>query len=354
MGSEEWNVKNIFHIFATLDREVFNRTEFLIIDGRIFGEADTANYIVKIVEDTLQSSGRQSVLWPITSCDLVQVCHPCINNRGMNISVHCCSYITYDLVCTTFWIDLGSGGGSGGGGQGGGGSPGGGWDPPPCGEGEGRYLYVNPCGGGWIPVEDEPPVNPEPIDSILTKAAKFANKFSDSLMTLTLGYDSEYFFLIVNKGIDTQAWHFSGGTDLEVMQNYNVHSGFARIAAWHSHPDNADNSPGSGPSGGDLDQMWQARYFQNFVIFTECSNKRFAMVIENPQKVDNWFRTCGISRFALQDTMQARILRDPNYSTNFQEVSISKLLELIGNSSSSGIALYHSTNALKTTFAKLN
>lgn len=377
---QSWNSRHVFSMFAEFDNQLFGHTDFSMTDGRILGyEFDDTILVSKNSE---LSGGRNQVTtenW-FYSCFEYTYEPPLRGFRGETTSFITESNLVIVTICGMFWDDSAPVGGSGGGGgfnpgdqnpfayPGGGGSGGGGGGGTPGGLADLPNIpvcpvaarvsteVVDPCSLGWVPIPINPPPPPvEPIDSILTRAAKFANKFSDSLMNLTLTPPgSEYFFLIVNKGIDTQSWHHSVGTDFEVIQNYNIHSGFSRIAAWHSHPNNGDGSPGSGPSGGDLDQMWQAKNYQNFAIFTECSNKRFSLVIENPQKIDSWFRNNGISRFALQDSLQARVLRDPNHANNFQEVTVQKLHDLIGNSSFSGIGLYQSTNSDKTIFSKIN
>lgn len=343
-----------------MDKNLFGTTTFKLLDGRLLKEPGGAvsNYqrLAKIIDiDTIPVPAICTTNVEVLHY-LVQDPEHCTCPNGAASGGICadwqtgCEACSNTITVTVYTVNEGGCGGLGVtpvptnpiGGTGGGT-----WNPGPIGGGGSGGI-------GWVPFEDEP-VTTIPIDSILLRTSLFANKFSESLITLrNVRPGSEHYFLIVNNGVDSQAWHHTIGTGYEVNQNYNVWGGFQRLAGWHFHPDNDDGTPGSGPSGGDLDQMWQAKGYKNFVIYTECTNVRYALVVEDPAKINNWFRTCGISRFALNDTMFARILRDPTYSTNFQNVSVQVLLQLIGNSSTSGMGLYKSDNPDRTRFIKLN
>ncbi|HMU46578.1 MAG TPA: hypothetical protein PKC72_09430 [Chitinophagaceae bacterium] len=188
---EGWNARNIFHIFSILDRSVFDRKKFRIIDKRLIStdaqnimdsmgiNPDTAEIITEW-QESQNVSGRSNVLAPFEICTSWFECIvPCPENKtsGRNTTLMplCCLVSAYGEVCTTVYIEIpeGNGGGSGGGGgnpPSGGGGGGGGETPPECeGGGTGNRLtnYVNPCGPGWIPVDDEPPSSIElTIDNI--------------------------------------------------------------------------------------------------------------------------------------------------------------------------------------------
>jgi hypothetical protein len=107
------------------------------------------------------------------------------------------------------WIN--SGGGEGGGG-------GSGWEPPTCPGGSGRYLIINPCGGGWIPVvlEDELPILPPYIINNLTKGCLKA-----ALYKLSSGTTNTFFKDIYNVFDSSTSLHlYLGESDLTAINAY--------------------------------------------------------------------------------------------------------------------------------------
>jgi hypothetical protein len=174
--STKWSAQDVFHIFAVLDKEVFDRTEFEIIDDSLFGAPPSGKIVLVKMKEGSQSQ-RSNLLTPVTMCSLVDVCTgPAWEEWCNGGCTEGCEYYTHtESICTTFWVDDGwvpvsGGSGNGGGGTGGGGSGGGGGGedtPPGCPTGSGRNnLTDDPCGPGWVPVGDEPNANQIIIDSL--------------------------------------------------------------------------------------------------------------------------------------------------------------------------------------------
>jgi Protein of unknown function (DUF3289) len=173
-----WNARNVFHILANLDRNIFGTKKYRILDNRIFNGDTSIQPIVTFIDEAPNTGGRTSLMEPITVCNLIRTCGQCLAFKTSATATDpydpCC-FATYNNVCTTYWIEIGgggtggggggggTGGGGGGGGTGGGGTGGGGgWTgdpcPPPGGGGIYPRIAVNeptdpPCGGtGWVPV----------------------------------------------------------------------------------------------------------------------------------------------------------------------------------------------------------
>lgn len=188
-----WNARDIFHVFAMLDRSVFGRNSFRIKDEYLLTQAEK-DYIINmgltfdstVVIYTLQpsqnSSGRNNLLLPVEVCDDVMVC---IRQQMLGFRIGGSGRSsTYDpcpqgqtpfifTLCTTVMVEIPTGGvggsGSGGGNPPSGGGGGGSTPPDPDCEGSGTgnrsSNYENPCGPGWVPIDDDPPPTEDPCST---------------------------------------------------------------------------------------------------------------------------------------------------------------------------------------------
>lgn len=133
-ASGVWNARDIFHVFSALDKEVFDRNQFRIVDERLLtaqeiSAIDSAGLDFDSVEvhytlsPVQQNQGRNNILLPVTFCQNVTVCvlRPGVNGcseSGRNharVSVvpGCCLSLIFE-ICTTEWVWIpGSGGGGG-------------------------------------------------------------------------------------------------------------------------------------------------------------------------------------------------------------------------------------------------
>jgi hypothetical protein len=160
-----WSARNVFHILTNLDRSIFGRTTYKILDNRIFGGDTALQPVATISGATLTPSGKTSQILPVTECIAVRFCadYRAFRVASTQADDIICNSPTYSQYCTTYWVDNGlpSGtGGTGGGAVGSGGTGGGtGWTGNPCPPGGGgvqpRISVNEPCTGGgtgWVPV----------------------------------------------------------------------------------------------------------------------------------------------------------------------------------------------------------
>jgi hypothetical protein len=158
-----WSARNVFHILTNLDRSIFGRTTYKILDNRIFGGDTALQPVATISGATLTPSGKTSQILPVTECIAVRFCadYRAFRVASTQADDIICNSPTYSQYCTTYWVDNGlpSGtGGTGGGAVGSGGTGGGtGWTGNPCqpsGGGVQPRISINePCTGGgtgWV------------------------------------------------------------------------------------------------------------------------------------------------------------------------------------------------------------
>lgn len=186
-----WNARNVFHVFAMLDRSVFSRNKFRITDENLLTAQETAalssagimfdSTEVVCTYQPLTTSGRNNrnnVLYEVLVCEDYSTCleigtgSQCLRLGGANYGPFgCCLISVTQTICTTVWVDIpgsGNGGGNGSGSGGSGGGSGGGETPPECGSTlPGRTNLTDSCGPGWVPVEESPiTFNPFNYDTI--------------------------------------------------------------------------------------------------------------------------------------------------------------------------------------------
>ncbi len=174
LKTDLWNARDVFHILANLDRTIFGKRDYKILDSRIFNTDTSYEPIVTFRDGAPITGGKTSLSQPLTACDWIEIGVPCPPNSNRT-SVVPCHVSIYE--CSTYWIEVGGGGGTGGGTGGTGGGTGGtggggGWTGDPCPPGEGGLyprISINeptePCGGtGWEPVPiDEYQLTPNDI-----------------------------------------------------------------------------------------------------------------------------------------------------------------------------------------------
>jgi len=79
------------------------------------------------------------------------------------------------------------------------------------------------------------------------------------------------------------------------------------------------------------------------------------LIIEDLFKASKWFKKPGNGPTLLDRRVSALVYSDPAvWGSGYHEMTVQKLLSVIGSAETNGIALYKSTNADKTEFTKLN
>lgn len=372
--------KELSLLLMQLDKNIFGERLYKITDSAAFGGVGPATKYVRI-NSTSATIGQKNEYGRTSDYYVWVTTETCYSgyqliplNEGQVVGCPPgpdCPFYTFEtncefnsylvLIVTGGGTGGGSGGSSGGGGTGGGGSG----NPPNCQPTAVRGANANPnCDPGWQPVPTPPPPPvPEPIDTLLKKLSIFINNYSDSIYNLSLNQRAEYSFTIVdsnNDVFDTMHVH-TNGAGIAVVPNYNVYGGRRLRAVWHSHTGDStsaitDTTVRSGPSGDDVGNLFDLLYKQPPVpVFTECGNVRYALIVTDPSKANNWFRTPGNGPLLLYNKLLQMVYSDPQVFTNqFHELTVQKLHLLIGSSANSGIALYKSSNADKTTYSQLN
>ncbi len=365
------NRRNTATLLMVIDREIFGQQrEYLVTDTTLF-DSRTSSVHITGTSITGTSAQNRSATVEICVTYLVPVngwlsgCEP-----GSS-----CNPYQEVTQCTSTTLDDNLGGGNNinnGTGWTGGGSTAGWTQPPanPCAlfSTGGREPELPPgCteayGPGWMPIGVEAPTPSEPIDSILKKISVLANKYSDSVFNISNNQHAEYSFTIVDRHddvMDTLNLH-TNGSGLAVVPNYNVWGGRRLRGIWHSHPTEvnfplSDTNSRSGPSGDDVGQLFDLKDIQPPIpVLTDCGNVRYALVVENPQKANAWFRLSGNGPLVLYNRHLLMVYNDPRSSTSqFHQVTVELLLQILGSSTACGIGLYKSNNPEKTAYTKLN
>lgn len=226
-----------------------------------------------------QLSGRSAFMVPVEVCNTVVSCFlwgngmQCAGRNSSHGPIVCCLIQLVQQICTAVWVNYGQDGGdggSGGGSQGGSGAPGGGWEPPPCGGGAGRYLVVNPCSPGWIPVVlEDPPSITLPNDSIIALNLKNlylkAENLPDSLLNCAMqdGDERTFTFNLMPPN-DTVAAYPKRGNKLSSQPTLFPNS----FAIWHCHQDDGPNDPYKNQSfdGPDIYKLYKNRTIDGYPI----------------------------------------------------------------------------------------
>ena len=226
-----WSAKDIFNIFATLNRAVFGYTKFKITDGRIFGDSQQNQKEVTINNTSglrNEASGRDNLLSMVTLCNSWTVCiiagpTGSFHQKGESLPAGVCNTYYY---CTTIWIEdgsPGSGGGTGGTGGGTGGGTSGGTGGTGGGTGGGSGGGTGGTGGGtggtggggWVPLGDDNttlPPNDSTIAANLKRLIQKANNKPDSAHDAAQRNGNERTFSFLRTGGDTVAMYIKEGT----------------------------------------------------------------------------------------------------------------------------------------------
>jgi len=237
----------------------------------------------------------------------------------------------------------------------GGGSTGPGWwSDDPCRE-------IDPTGNnggcgnndtlGWVPLDlNEPPS--DPVDTLLKKYSLACNKIADSLMNLSLtNNNSEYVAIIVMKNDSIYCKNIKTDNDsMSSTPNNRLAQGEILLGSFHTHPRNAINDR-SAPSGGDISFL-KSRLNQNYTLFVECGNVRYALVVEDVIKAGTFLKSNSLNK--LTDSLYAISLRQSNWFSNWQNATQVAVATTLGSASTNGIGFYISNNTTKTLYTKLN
>ena len=116
----------------------------------------------------------------------------------------------------------------------------------------------------------------------------------------------------------------------------------------HSVPVALDRSA---PSPGDIDALG-THLIQNFILFVECGNVRFALVVEDVNKATNFFRNDRVS--VRTNRYLDSAYAQPTMYADWQGATKIGVRAAVKPSIISGIGFYVSMNSDKTFYTKIN
>lgn len=377
----EWNAGDLFHLFTKFDKAIFGHTKFRVSDERILGDTIDAEEEAIVVE--LQENKTASRYIIDTYCDsyagCTVKCPPAGTMTPLRAAVEqslslqeCCLLYGLYTKCTALVVETpsGSGGGSSNPANppytGGGivGVPGVGPVQDPCaGKLAGRLIAPNAVPGDnpkcyeeipWEPV-GMPPA-PDPIDSLSKTTSELVNKYRDSLAALCEAEHKERFFNVVNYNNRLDTFRvLIGLSDDELKPNYYMAGGRTLKGSWHYNPKYSDGTPGSWPSGGDVVQLFDKP--EGFVMIIDTYNARYALVVEDVNKMIAWMKKMGNGPNTFPKTVRDAVAGDPRFwagANDYIQMTREKLLTALGTSNNCGIGLYEASSSNGTTFTKQN
>lgn len=337
-----WNAQTVFALFTLLDNHTLGHTKFKITDDSLFaGQSVTATLLPAAPGN---AAGR---LEPSIQCTFYEMV-TCIEHTGRNTAVEVMfnpCYTWYKSFCTTIWVYVPDGPPVGGGG----GNPPGD-EPPTCHGGPVEAAKpMDPCGPGWEPIPvDDPPLQEEPVDSMLNRYARKINKIADSIFTLSQANNVEWGCIIVKNTLgEIYAKNCTTSNNSEyVKQNRILETGETIVAELHTHPDSSSNPLNrSAVSGVDFDAL-RINSKDRYTCFVDFGNIRYAIVIEDVNKSRNFFAENRPTN--LYQLQYAAAYGAVNWQ-NATEIAITGLVPF----TNSGIGIYKS-NTSKTSFTKIN
>jgi hypothetical protein len=328
-------------LFIYFENAIWGRTEFLNIPHNIFDKTgvthEKGERTIKLV--AVQSPQITSHYYCIQLTFICTVCWQV--SCPLSQIIQACGYTE-----ETGGGGGGEGSGSGEGGGGGGGS-GGNCNVP-------FYIFrVNPC--SIVPPPD--------TTSVITKLKNYSlaiNRTADSVFQLSMIVpQKEYAFILVKNNQNTiYPKNIKNDNDPDaVTVNWFLQNNETLLAQWHSHQDASTNlNDRPGPSHDDIIAL-NAHGHQtklHFVSFVDCGNVRFAIVIEDPIKANTFFRNVNFGNFDVYETYMNSLNNNPLRGINYQQAGLEATIAVIGSASSNGIAVYKSTDILKTEYEKKN
>jgi hypothetical protein len=111
--TNQWNARNVFHLFTRFDNFIFGHTKFRVKDSRLFNMDTSLLSELSFFDDQSEgcSNCSRSIV-PETVCNTYKKCQSCAQQR--TVTKQCCNPITI-TICTLVWTDMDGGTGGGGG-----------------------------------------------------------------------------------------------------------------------------------------------------------------------------------------------------------------------------------------------
>ena len=238
--------------------------------------------------------------------------------------------------------------------------------PGECGEDRNWVVYVidtntgewkNPC------TQEEPPIIlpdndvPNNDSTYLNTIALIISAKADSIFNWAFLPNNglrEQGAIIVKKNDSIYLKNFSTGSQSHTSINDILSAGEEIIGYLHTHPVDNDFKLRSFFSDNDILKFHKyASNIQKFTAILECGNKRFALVVEDIQKY-NEFMTMSRLVQIRQERIEELTLQQQNIWTNGQQASVDAAIIFFGASSNCGLGIYEALMPGKTSFIKIN
>ncbi len=143
----------------------------------------------------------------------------------------------------------------------------------------------------------------------------------------------------------------------DVTMNYRVPTGEQIVGDLHTHQDDVAGRPAQMRCSLDIGDVYALSGFgfnskQDFASFVEMGNTRQVIVVEDPIKAAAYINV--LKRKDYINTWTSIAFASPLYWTNYSQASLNATLSMLGNSATSGIGFYQTTDIDKVVFTKLN
>lgn len=375
VNSDTLTAERVALQLMVLNNTIFGHTKFILTDTLLFRNnyrpqpLATDKVEVSInTEDNSSFTGTFSNRFHVSTITVCVTYQVQCSSKGVESTTESAAaffpWVCHNTICETISI-YGDDGDWPSDPTGGGGSGGGGSSPPNnctgnnnCGRLptiiEGGRLPCGNCGSGPIiivPIEE-----PEPFpstDSLLAKLSRAIKSKADSLFNLSSQQNhNEWGMIVVRKnGVIYGKNEKTDNDPGYVKFNWFLASGEELLGDFHVHND-PDSLGRSSFSDADLEALRRNKDKYQYTKFVECGNIRYAIVVEDVGKANNFFSTH--SKNAIRDAIVSQAYSHPQAYSNWQTATESVFANYLGSSATSGIGFYKSSNNDKTTYIKLN
>jgi hypothetical protein len=88
-SADQWSAKDMFHVFARFEREIYGHTSFFLLDNRIASSTDSTSRILGTLRNTSGKNvhSRTNLLTPTTMCDYIDFCYAPIRKLKLKFVV---------------------------------------------------------------------------------------------------------------------------------------------------------------------------------------------------------------------------------------------------------------------------
>lgn len=106
-----WNAYDLFNIFASFDYSLFGTSQYIVTDGRIFGKSEKDILLVTRQSGSVSSTANGRIGSSGSKIQAISICTTwtsCVYGTDVATGSNSCKTTQ---TCTTYWIEIGDGGG---------------------------------------------------------------------------------------------------------------------------------------------------------------------------------------------------------------------------------------------------